>query len=170
MWSIKTLTPKPCVWHRPVCSHHQHKNAASLLSNHFVYKTESSLESLITPYYKHSFHFKEEIFFSYLDLDIVYSWIRQLSSVSSCVHQKLWFFYRLCIQERFVSKQCFCWFYCWFCCLSSQKKRFFNMEGMVHTVITTLYHDSFKVKIILSGFSIHPIFWLVCNMEKLSSL
>ena len=44
------------------------------------------------------------------------------------------------------------------------------MEGMVHTVITTLYHDSFKMKIILSGFSIHPIFWLVRNMEKLSSL
>ena len=26
------------------------------------------------------------------------------------------------------------------------------MEGMVHTVITTLYRDSFKMKIILSGF------------------
>ena len=126
LWSVITLTPKPCVWHWPVCSHHQHKNAASLLSNHFVYKTEASLESLITPYDKHSFHFKEEIFFSYLDLDIVYSWIRQLSSVSSCVNQKLWFFYRLCVQERFVSKQCFCWFYCWFCCLSSQKKKIFQ--------------------------------------------
>ena len=44
------------------------------------------------------------------------------------------------------------------------------MEGMVHTVITTLYRDSIKMKIILSGFSIHPIFWLECNMEKLSSL
>ena len=32
------------------------------------------------------------------------------------------------------------------------------MEGMVHTVITTLYHDSIKMKIILSGFPIHPIF------------
>ena len=44
------------------------------------------------------------------------------------------------------------------------------MEDMVHTVTTTLYCDSVKMKIILSGFSIHPIFWLVCNMEKLSSL
>ena len=32
------------------------------------------------------------------------------------------------------------------------------MEGMVQTVITTLYRDSFKMKIILSGFSIHPSF------------
>ena len=51
-----------------------------------------------------------------------------------------------------------------------KKKRFFNMEGMVHAVITTLYLDSIKMKIILSGFSIYPIFLSVCNIEKLSFL